>query len=48
MPNTLIPHPTNGTFHFGRVEAKNVSGILIPGAPIVLKAGRYSAKGGTP
>ena len=46
MPNTLIVHPTNGTCYFGVVPEKTVRGILIPGAPIVLKLGRHSGRGG--
>ncbi|MES0197004.1 hypothetical protein [Mesorhizobium sp. M0011] len=46
MPNTLIQHPSNGTYYFGRVEEKNVRGVAIPGAPVVLKLGRHSARGG--
>ncbi len=46
MPNTLILHPTNGTQFFGMVPEKRVSGVLIPGAPIVLKLGRHGGRGG--
>lgn len=46
MPNTLVQHPSNGTYYFGRVAEKNVKGIVIPGAPIVLKLGRHSPRGG--
>lgn len=46
MPNTLIPHPTNGTCYFGVIPEKTVRGILVPGAPIVLKLGRHSGRGG--
>lgn len=46
MPNTLIIHPTNGTYYFGMIPEKIVRGILVPGAPIVLKLGRHSGRGG--
>lgn len=46
MPNTLILHPTNGTHFFGLVPEKRVRGILIPGAPIVLKLGKHGGRGG--
>lgn len=45
MPNTLIPHPTNGTNHFGLVLQKTSRGVIIPGGPIVLKRGRYGSGG---
>lgn len=46
MPNTLILHPTGGTPYFGVVLEAKVKGIVIPGAPIVLKAGRHGPRGG--
>lgn len=46
MPQTLIPHPTNGTVYFGVIEEKTVRGLIIPGAPIILRRGNHSRKGG--
>ena len=46
MPHTLIPHPTNGTYFFGRIEEKTVKGLVIPGAPIILRRGNHGRKGG--
>lgn len=46
MPNTLVLHPTNGTYYFGMIPEKRIRGILIPGAPIVLKRGKHSGRGG--
>lgn len=45
MPNTIFPHPTNGTNFFGRVIEKTVRKILIPAGPIILKRGRYGSGG---
>lgn len=46
MPNTLIPHPTNGTFFYGAIPEKTIRKYVVPGAPIVLKRGAHRAKGG--
>lgn len=46
MPDTLIPHPVNDTFVFGRVIEKKVKGVLIPGGEVFLKRGKHGARGG--
>ena len=46
MPQTIIPHPSNGTPFFGQIEEKNVRGFLIPAAPIILRRGKASRHGG--
>lgn len=46
MSNALVPHPTNGTVFFGRVEEAKSRKYFIPGAPIVLKVGKHSSRGG--
>lgn len=46
MPDTLVPHPTNGTFVFGKVIEKTMKGVFIPGGPILLKVGKHGGRGG--
>lgn len=46
MPQTIIPHPTNGTLFFGQVSEYNSRGFLIPAAPIVLRRGKTKRHGG--
>ena len=46
MPDTLIPHPTNGTFVFGRVVEKKTKGFFIPGGDVYLKLGKHGGRGG--
>lgn len=46
MPNTPIPHLTNGTNFFGRVLQNTVKGIDVRAALSVLKQGRRGGRGG--
>jgi hypothetical protein len=46
MSNVLLPHPTNGTLHYGRILAVTSRGVFIPGGPVVLKVGKHRDPGG--